>query len=110
MPTELHWVEARWRGKLALAARPRGGDWLESELASWHGAGINAVFSLLTSEDEQDLQIAEASVAKANGMRFLSFPIADRSVPESQTDFTNALERLEPGRNQPGPPNALTTV
>jgi len=28
MLTELHWVDGPWPGRLAVAARPRGGDWL----------------------------------------------------------------------------------
>ena len=32
MGTKLYWVDGPWLGKLALAARPRGGDWLCDEL------------------------------------------------------------------------------
>jgi hypothetical protein len=53
--TELHWVEGAWPGKLAMAARPRGGDWLQDELADWRRSGVNTVFSLLTEEEEHDL-------------------------------------------------------
>jgi hypothetical protein len=45
--TELHWVDGPWRGKLALAARPRGGDWLRNEISSWLGSGVATVVSLL---------------------------------------------------------------
>ena len=53
MWTELYWVDGPWLGKLALAARPRGGDWLEDEMANWRRAGIDTVLSLLTPEEEQ---------------------------------------------------------
>jgi protein-tyrosine phosphatase len=96
MWTKLHWVEGPWPGKLALAARPRGGDWLEDEIAAWRREGIDAVFSLLTPEEETDLDIAkEASLARAHGMKFLSFPIPDRQVPESESRLAKALEQLE---------------
>ena len=96
MWTELHWVEGPWPGKLALAARPRGGEWLKDEIASWSQAGVNTVLSLLTHEEEQDLDIAdEAAQVKAHGMEFLSFPIVDRQVPNSESQLTKTLEQLD---------------
>ncbi len=83
MWTKLHWVEGRWPGKLALAARPRGGDWLEDEIANWRRAGVDTVLSLLTPEEEAELEVLrEAGIAQARGMRFMSFPIPDRETPE----------------------------
>jgi len=96
MWTQLHWVEGPWPGKLALAARPRGGDWLEDEMASWRSAGIDTVFSLLTPEEEQDLDLKlEANDAKAHGMKFASLPIPDRQVPNSESEVSAALDRLD---------------
>jgi protein-tyrosine phosphatase len=94
--TKLHWVEGPWPGKLALAARPRGGDWLDDEMAKWRGGGVNAVVSLLTSEEEQDLDLVrEEAAVKAQGMKFVSFPILDRQVPNSETEMTAILERID---------------
>ena len=93
--TKLHWVDGPWAGKLAMAARPRGGDWLDDEIASWHGAGIDTVLSLLTPEEEQSLDLAnEASEVKARGMDFMQLPIPDREVPGSETEVSAALEKL----------------
>ena len=55
MRKELYWVDGPWAGKLAMAARPRGGDWLEDDLSSWKQAGTDTVLSLLTPEEEEDL-------------------------------------------------------
>ena len=52
MATELHWITGPWPGKLALAARPRGGDWLEDEIAHWHHSGVDTVLSLLSPDEE----------------------------------------------------------
>ena len=94
--TKLYWVEGPWPGKLAVAARPRGGDWLAEEMAAWRSSGVNTVFSLLTPEEEAELDLTnEASTVAANGMRFLSFPIPDREVPHSQSELTEALRRLD---------------
>jgi len=63
MGTALHWVNGPWLGKLALASRPRGGEWLDDEMASWRRDGIDMVLSLLTPEEEQALDLAaEAGV------------------------------------------------
>jgi protein-tyrosine phosphatase len=96
MWTELHWVDGPWPGKLALASRPRGGDWLEDEMASWRRAGIDTVLSLLTREEEHDLDLTgEAREAKARGMEFVSLPIPDRQVPGSEAAIAAALEKLD---------------
>jgi protein-tyrosine phosphatase len=79
-----------------MAARPRGGDWLGDEISAWRREGIDTVFSLLTPEEEVDLDIKEeAPSVEGNGMRFLSFPILDRHVPASQSRFEEALEGLD---------------
>ena len=104
MSTKLHWVDGPWIGKLALAARPRGGDWLDDEIESWRREGIATVLSFLTSEEEADLDIAaEEATVKAHGMKFWSFPIVDRQVPDSEIRLAQALRNLalelEAGRN-----------
>ncbi len=95
MATELHWVVGPWPGKLALAARPRGGDWLEDEIARWHDSGVDIVLSLLSPDEEQTLGLGnEADAVKAQEMDFLSLPIPDRQVPGSETEVAAAVERL----------------
>ena len=94
--TELYWLDGPWRGKLALAPRPRGGDWLSDELASWQQAGINTVVSLLTPEEERDLGLAsEQRETKAHGMVFRSFPIPDRQVPNSEIKLARLLDQID---------------
>jgi len=96
MATMLHWVEGPWPGKLALAARPRGGDWLDDEVSAWRQAGIDTVVSLLTPAEEQDLDLQEeARRVKARGLKFHSFPIQDRQVPHSESEVATFVELLE---------------
>jgi len=84
MSPDLFWIVGPWRGRLAIAARPRGGDWLEDEITGWRLAGIDIVVSLLESHEAGDLDLLlEPHVAEANGIHFLSFPIPDRGVPAS---------------------------
>jgi len=96
MATELHWVNGPWPGKLALASRPRGGDWIDDEMASWQRDGVDVVLSLLTPEKEQDLGLEdEARAVRARGMGFISLPLSDRQVPRSEVDVAAALERAD---------------
>lgn len=104
MWTELHWVDGPWPGKLALAARPRGGDWLADEMSNWRRSGVDAVLSLLTPGEEDDLDLRdERPQAGSCGLDFLSYPIPDRQVPDSEAGLTLILEAvdatLSAGRN-----------
>ena len=96
MLTELHWVDGPWRGRLAVAARPRGGDWLEDEITNWRRAGVQGLLSLLTPEEERDLDLTnEARVVAANGLGFRSLPIPDRQVPPSDSALSQTLEKMD---------------
>jgi protein-tyrosine phosphatase len=96
MLTKLYWIAGPWPGKLAISARPRGGDWLVDEMREWQGAGLNTVLSLLTSGEEQDFDLtAESRVAKREGLKFLSLPIPDRQVPFSPSQVAPVLDELD---------------
>jgi protein-tyrosine phosphatase len=96
MSTKLYWINGPWPGKLAIAARPRGGDWLEDEMRGWQDAGIGTVLSLLTAEEEQDLDLSkEAQIARDAGLRFASLPILDRQVPSSPSEVAPILGELD---------------
>lgn len=104
MGTKLYWIDGPWLGRLALAARPRGGDWLDDELAAWRAAGVNVVVSLLMPDEDVDLQLVDEGVtADRLGLRFRSIPIVDRDVPESWQKFSRqvdwVLSDLSEGRN-----------
>jgi protein tyrosine phosphatase (PTP) superfamily phosphohydrolase (DUF442 family) len=100
----LYWIETPWRGRLAVAPRPRGGDWLEDEIDGWRAAGVDSVASLLTPDEVEDLNLSqEAELAASRGIRFFSLPIPDRDIPASDIaaiDFTRALvDELAHGRS-----------
>ena len=96
MWTVLYWVEGPWPGKLAVAARPRGGDWLADEVAGWRDAGVSTVLSLLTPDEERELALKEeAREVQRAGMKFVSLPIEDRQTPRSEPEVVVALEKLD---------------
>jgi len=95
MRKDLYWVDGPWRGTLAMAARPRGGDWLSDDIAGWKRAGVDAVLSLLTPDEEQNLNLQEeAGEARKQGMKFTSFPIPDRQIPSSEAKWAGVLEEV----------------
>ena len=96
MAAQAYWIEGPWKGRLAIVPRPRGGDWLEDEIAAWRKAGIGTVVSFLTPDEvaEFDLE-AEKELSEAHGIRFVSFPIPDRGVPASQHAAAALVEDLE---------------
>ena len=91
--TKLYWLDETWPGRVAVAARPRGGDWLKDEIAAWKRAGVDTILSLLTPEEEEDLDLrSEAREVRVQGLEFASFPIADRQVPRSEAKLAEILD------------------
>jgi protein-tyrosine phosphatase len=75
--------------------RPRGGDWLEDEVRAWKLAGVDLVVSLLVEIEIADFDLVnEETWCRKNGIEFLSFPIADRSVPASRKPAVELLSHL----------------
>jgi len=95
MHTELHWIDGPWHGRLAVAARPRGGDWIEDEIGAWREEGVDIVVSLLTSQESMGLDLErEEQVCRAAGLEFIGFPIEDRSVPDSDHAAMDRIGKL----------------
>ncbi len=89
----LYWIDLPACGRLAIAARPRAGDWLADEVAGWRREGVDIVISLLESSEVAELDLRqEAELCRQEHLRFVSFPIADRAVPSS-TNEAIALAR-----------------
>jgi protein-tyrosine phosphatase len=76
---ELFWIN----DVIAVATRPRGGDWLRDDLAAAQIRGVRIVVSCLTREEESDLGLeAESEETRSLGMDFVRVPIADQGVPQ----------------------------
>ncbi len=39
----MFWIDAPGAGRLAIAARPRSGDWLEDEIEGWRSASVDVL-------------------------------------------------------------------
>ena len=97
MNPKLYWITNSSPGRLAISSRPRGGDWLEVEIAGWRKQGVDVVVSLLTPSENEELNLEdEARLSKANDIQFLSFPIEDRGVPSSSAKVEQLVAQLGP--------------
>ncbi len=104
MKADLFWIPGPWRGRLAIASRPRGGDWLDDEASAWRQADIDVVVSLLENDEASQLDlVGERQAAEHNSISFISFPIPDRGVPVSFGDaaslMTRIADQLDAGKN-----------
>ncbi|MEO2091034.1 MAG: hypothetical protein ABGY75_16305, partial [Gemmataceae bacterium] len=89
---DLFWIPLDAPGRLAISARSRGGDWLPDEVAGWKRAGIGVVVSLLTPDEEAELDLtAEAAECASQGVRFVSLPVPDRSLPPDPDRWNAAV-------------------
>ncbi len=90
----LYWIKTEGV-RLAIIPRPRGQDWLPDDIDFLQGAGIDVVVSALTVAENEELGLAEEGrCCQTRGIEFLSFPIDDRSVPNSSTEFTELVDSV----------------
>src|SRR5271169_4874427 len=95
MRKDLYWLDGPWPGKLAMAARPRGGYWLEDDLVRGERESVDTLLTLLTREEKKNLHLRqEAGEAKRLGMGYASFPIPDRQIPTSEAKWAEILENI----------------
>ena len=80
---------------MAITPRPRGYDWLVDDIRLLKRAGVDVLVSALTPYETEDMGLLEESQCCQNyGLEFLSFPIEDRSVPASFSEFDGLLNSV----------------
>ena len=80
---------------LAIVLRPRGDDWLENDLQRLRMAGIQTIISTIEPWEARELGLAhEGPAVEQLGMRFISFPLRDRSVPTDREAFNEFVQKL----------------
>jgi protein-tyrosine phosphatase len=104
MRAEIYWVTEIYSARLATMPKPRGGDWLEDEIISLRGMGVDVLVSLLTDEEIIEVSLADEALHCANNrIEFLRFPIPDHSVPplnKKTAEFIHELaQRLAAGKS-----------
>lgn len=95
MIADIFWTKEKYPGRIALVARPRGGDWLDSEIATWAASGIDIIVSMLETAETEEFELErEAEYCAANNIEFISFPVPDRDVPVMNQSFLTMIKKL----------------
>lgn len=89
--------------RLAIVLRPRGGQFLRSELIKFKEAGIRTLVSLMEPKEAVAFGLAEEpDIAEELGLMFLPYPLRDHSVPSDYVSFRGFVrdlaDRLRAGR------------
>ena len=96
MKPNIYWIPGPWVGKLAILARPRGGDWLIDEVKGWREAGVQMIVSLLSEDETRELELTEEMrLVDQVGLSFINFPINDYDVPSSEEALRQLVQDLE---------------
>lgn len=91
----IYWIRHAEPPKLAIVARPRGGDWLDDDLQALKRDGVDIVVSALTRPEEEELGLAnESERANVAGIEFVSYPIPDRETPQDRSSFHRLISQL----------------
>ncbi len=84
--------------RLAILPRPRGGEWLEDEIASYARQGVQVLLTLLEPAEELELGLFdEVELAAKHGLDFMRYSIPDRGVPRSPDLFAAVIRDLADG-------------
>jgi len=95
MKPQIYKVELIGSGFLAVMAKPVSGEWIEDEFQAIADEGIFQIVSLLEPHEAYDIGLQEEEkYAKKYQMEFLSYPIQDRGVPESLTEYKKLTKNL----------------
>ena len=90
-----YWIETGIPAKLAIMPKPNGGKHLENEIRNLKREGADVLVSLLTPDEEFDLGLEhERAACDGHGIKFRSFPIPDRDIPESAEAFLKFIDTL----------------
>jgi protein-tyrosine phosphatase len=68
---------------------------LDDEILSLKTAGAGVLVSLLTPDEVGELELNdEAACCERHGIRFVAFPIIDRSVPNNDHEFLGLVREI----------------
>lgn len=94
MPPRLYQIAHIGCGQLFTMAKPVG-TWIDEEIYALKNAGIEVILSLLTKEEEQELQLqTESAICHSHTIEFFSYPIQDRKVPVDRESLFELVEKI----------------
>lgn len=79
----IYWIDEFEKGAIGMMARPKGGEWLENEIAILKNTNIDCVVCLIEYHEMLELNIEkEEFYCNENNIEFIHFPIKDYSLPK----------------------------
>ena len=81
------------KGVLSVMAKPVPGEYIEDEFIGFAQLGINIIVCLLEDWEQKELGLAsEEKLCNKNGIEYVSFPIPDRGLPQTEKALNLAAE------------------
>ncbi|MFX1706796.1 protein-tyrosine phosphatase family protein [Chitinophaga sp. CC14] len=96
MQTKIYWLEQFSNGaRLGIMARPRGNDWLESEIVYLKRQQVKVLVSLLEAHEIRELELKkEESYCVQHEITYVNFPVRDRGIPDSSLKTNSFITTL----------------
>lgn len=96
MFTKIYWIQQFDNSaRLGIMARPRGGEWLEGEIANLKKQNVGLVVSLLEETEIAELELEkEEDFCKKHAVLFINFPIVDRDTPQKDHEVDKLIQDL----------------
>lgn len=92
---DIFWIKGNPPAALAIVLRPRGDGWLEDELLRMKAEGVQTLVSLLERREAFLLGLDEEHpIADHIGLKFLSYPIPDKTIPSDVASFQKFVAGL----------------
>lgn len=103
MPTTIYWIHSFPNSaRIGIMARPRGDEWLNDEIIHLKRNNVQILVSLLDREEIYELGLSkEQQLCRESDIEYVSFPIADRSIPkQGNKEIDQLISRLSDAINQ----------
>ncbi len=90
-----YWIDTGSTARLAIMPMPQGGSRLDNDIRTLKREGVQVLVSLLPPDEAADFGLQhEEAACSARGIKFRSFPIPDRRVPDSSQAFLRFIDTL----------------
>lgn len=95
MNPAIYQVELIGSGSLSVMAKPVSGEWIEDEFSGIANWGINRIVSLLEEHEAIEVGLGrERQLTEKYKMEFVSYPIPDRGLPHSVSEYLDFTQRI----------------